>query len=185
MENDIYVRLARKSLESCIREGRKISWEEVKDELLSDEADKAAAEEGLTGRRAGAFVSIHELGMLRGCIGTIGPVYGTLAEEIIMNAISASTRDPRFEPIETDELDKLEISVDVLGETEDIASEDELDVKRYGVIVTKGFRRGLLLPNLDGVDTIKQQVSIAKQKAGLRPDEEGCELQRFEVVRHY
>ena len=185
MPNDIYVRLARKSLESCIREGRKISWEEVRDELLSPEADKTAAEEGLTGRRAGAFVSIHEHGMLRGCIGTIGPVCDTLAEEIIMNAISASTRDPRFEPIEEDELKDLEISVDVLGETEDIESEKQLDVKRYGVIVTKGYKRGLLLPNLDGVDTIAYQVAIAKQKAGLRPDEEGCSLQRFEVVRHY
>ncbi len=185
MENDIYVRLARKSLESCIREGRKISWEEVKDELLSPEADKAAAEEGLTGRRAGAFVSIHEHGMLRGCIGTIGPVYPDLAEEIIQNAISASTRDPRFEPIEEEELKDLEISVDVLGETEDIDSEDRLDVKKYGVIVTKGYKRGLLLPNLDGVDTVAYQLAIAKQKAGLRPDEEGCSLQRFEVVRHY
>ena len=185
MENDIYVRLARRSLESCIREGRKISWEEVKDELLAPETDKAAAEEGLTGRRAGAFVSIHEHGMLRGCIGTIGPVYADLAEEIIQNAISASTRDPRFEPIEEDELKDLEISVDVLGETEDIDSEDQLDVKRYGVIVTKGYKRGLLLPNLDGVDTVAYQLAIAKQTAGLRPDEEGCSLQRFEVVRHY
>ena len=185
IHNDIYVRLARKSLEACIREGRRISWEEVREELLSEESDKTAAEEGLRGRRAGAFVSVHELGMLRGCIGTIGPVYATLADEIIENAISASTRDPRFEPIEVSELDKLEISVDVLGDTEDIDSPDRLDVKRYGVIVTKGYKRGLLLPNLDGVDTVKQQLSIAKQKAGLRPDEDGCSLQRFEVVRHY
>ncbi len=185
MENDIYVRLARRSLESCIREGRKISWEEVKDELLSPEEDKKAAEAGLTGRRAGAFVSIHESGMLRGCIGTIGPVYATLADEIIENAISASTRDPRFDAIEAGELDKLEISVDVLGEIEDIDSEEQLDVRKYGVIVTKGYRRGLLLPNLDGVDSIKQQLAIAKQKAGLRADEEDCTLQRFEVVRHY
>ncbi len=185
VHNDIYVRLARRSLESFIREGRKISWEEVRDELLDEEADKKAAEEGLCGRRAGAFVSIHEYGMLRGCIGTIGPVCDSLAKEIIENAISASTRDPRFDPIEAPELDKLEISVDVLGDTEDIDSEEQLDVKRYGVIVTKGYRRGLLLPNLDGVDTIAQQVSIAKQKAGLRADEEGCMLQRFEVVRHY
>ena len=185
MKNDIYVRLARRSLESCIREGRRISWEEVKDELLKDEADKEAAEAGLMGRRAGAFVSIHERGQLRGCIGTIGPVCDTLADEIIENAISASTRDPRFEPIEESELGELEISVDVLGETEDIGSPEQLDVKRYGVIVTKGYKRGLLLPNLDGVDSVAYQLAIAKQKAGLRPDEEGCSLQRFEVVRHY
>ena len=185
IRNDIYVRLARRSLEACIREGRRISWEEVREELLSEESDKKAAESGLRDRRAGAFVSLHIRGGLRGCIGTIGPVYATLADEIIENAISASTKDPRFDPVETKELPDIEISGDVLGETEDIDSEEELDVKRYGVIVTKGFRRGLLLPNLDGVDSISQQVSIAKQKAGLKPDEEGCSLQRFEVVRHY
>ena len=134
--------------------------------------------------RAGAFVSIHENGNLRGCIGTTEPTQPTLAQEIIANAISASTRDPRFPAIAPYELDNLEINVDVLGEPEDIASEDELDVKKYGVIVTKGGRRGLLLPDLEGVDTVEKQVSIAKQKAGLSPNEPGCSLQRFEVVRH-
>ncbi len=93
-------------------------------------------------------------------------------------------KDPRFSPIEQDELDKLTISVDVLGVTEAIDSMDKLDVKRYGVVVTKGYRRGLLLPNLSGVDTVEEQVAIAKQKAGIREEEE-AELERFEVVRHY
>lgn len=93
-------------------------------------------------------------------------------------------KDPRFSPIEQDELDKLTISVDVLGVTETIDSMDKLDVKRYGVVVTKGYRRGLLLPNLSGVDTVEEQVAIAKQKAGIREEEE-AELERFEVVRHY
>lgn len=93
-------------------------------------------------------------------------------------------KDPRFSPIEQDELDKLTISVDVLGGTEAIDSMDKLDVKRYGVVVTKGYRRGLLLPNLSGVDTVEEQVAIAKQKAGIREEEE-AELERFEVVRHY
>ena len=93
-------------------------------------------------------------------------------------------KEPRFSPIEQDELDKLTISVDVLGVTEAIDSMDKLDVKRYGVVVTKGYRRGLLLPNLSGVDTEEEQIDIAKQKAGIREEEE-AELERFEVVRHY
>ncbi|MBR0119928.1 MAG: AmmeMemoRadiSam system protein A, partial [Eubacterium sp.] len=180
-EEDVYVRLARKSLESYIRKGKKIDWYDVKDELGSA-TDKAISE--LEDMRAGAFVSIHKEGKLRGCIGTISATQDCIADEIIENAISASTRDPRFDPIEEDELDALEISVDVLGEAEAIMSPAELDVKRYGVIVTKNRRRGLLLPNLDGVDTVEEQLSIAKQKAGLAPDEEGCFLERFEVVRH-
>ena len=180
-KEDVYVRLARKSLESYIRKGEKIDWYDVKDELGSA-TDKAISE--LEDMRAGAFVSIHKEGKLRGCIGTISATRSCIADEIIENAISASTRDPRFDPIEEDELDALEISVDVLGEAEAIMSPAELDVKRYGVIVTKNRRRGLLLPNLDGVDTVEEQLSIAKQKAGLAPDEEGCFLERFEVVRH-
>ena len=134
--------------------------------------------------QAGAFVSIHKDGKLRGCIGTISAVRDSVAEEIIENAISASTKDPRFDPIEEDELPYLEISVDVLGVAESIKSPNELDVKKYGVIVTKGMRRGLLLPNLEGIDSVEEQLMIAKQKAGLTTDERGCKLQRFEVVRH-
>ena len=168
--SDPCVQLARASLESYIL-SRKII--DVPQDLPED----------LTARRAGAFVSIHEHGQLRGCIGTISPARSNLAEEIIFNAISASTRDPRFPPIRKDELPFLEINVDVLGEPEDIESEDDLDVKRYGVIVTKGLRRGLLLPDLDGVDTVQQQIAIAKQKAGIASYEK-VSLQRFEVVRH-
>jgi AmmeMemoRadiSam system protein A len=135
-------------------------------------------------RRAGTFVSIHEHGALRGCIGTIGPTRASIAEEIIGNAVSASTRDPRFPAITADELPWLEISVDVLGEAEDIDSKDMLDVKRYGVIVTSGLKRGLLLPDLDGVDTVDQQIDIAKQKAGIGRFEK-YKLQRFEVIRHF
>ena len=168
--SDPCVQLARASLESYIL-SRKII--DVPQDLP----------ENLTARRAGAFVSIHEHGQLRGCIGTISPARSNLAEEIIFNAISASTRDPRFPPIRKEELPFLEINVDVLGEPEDIESEDDLDVKRYGVIVTNGLRRGLLLPDLDGVDTVRQQIAIAKQKAGIASFEK-VSLQRFEVVRH-
>ena len=167
---DPYVSRARQSLETYIRTGRKISVPEGLPEEMLD-------------TQAGAFVSIHKFGKLRGCIGTIEGVRDSVAEEIINNAISASTEDPRFSPITEDELKWLEINVDVLGEAEYIYSMDQLDVKRYGVIVSKGYRRGLLLPDLDGVDTPEQQVAIAKQKAGIRPDEE-VKLQRFEVIRH-
>ena len=168
--SDPCVQLARASLESYIL-SRKII--DVPQDLPED----------LTARRAGAFVSIHEHGQLRGCIGTISPARSNLAEEIIFNAISASTRDPRFPPIRKEELPFLEINVDVLGEPEDIESEDDLDVKRYGVIVRNGQRRGLLLPDLDGINTVQQQIAIAKQKAGIAAYEK-VSLQRFEVVRH-
>ena len=139
--------------------------------------------EDLRQRRAGAFVSIKEDGRLRGCIGTIQAVQTCLAEEIIYNAVSACSQDPRFSPIQPKELERLVISVDVLGDAERIDSPEQLDVKRYGVIVTNGTRRGLLLPDLEGVDHVRQQIAIAKQKAGIG-DEEDVELERFEVVRH-
>jgi AmmeMemoRadiSam system protein A/AmmeMemoRadiSam system protein B len=184
---DAYVRLARLSLESYIKNGTPITWESEGITVLDKEVSfekRNEAEKGLTERRAGAFVSIHKNGRLRGCIGTIGPVTDKLADEIIANAISASTRDPRFSAITEDELPYLEINVDVLSEAEPIASRAELDVKRYGVIVTKGYRRGLLLPDLEGVDTVDEQVAIACSKAGISPDEDGISMERFEVVRH-
>ncbi len=167
---DAYVRLAKASLETFILTGQTIS------------SPKELPEE-MTNTRAGAFVSIHKGGQLRGCIGTFLPTRRNLAEEIIYNAISASTKDPRFQPIGAEELPFLEINVDVLSEPEPIDSPDKLDVKRYGVIVTNGRRRGLLLPDLEGVDTVEEQIAIAKQKANIRLDE-SVELQRFEVVRH-
>ena len=169
--SDLYVKLARASVESFVRDGRVLP---VPEDLPGELMD----------RRAGAFVSIHENGRLRGCIGTISAAEDSLAEEIIRNAVSACSRDPRFSPITPDELKYLEISVDVLGEAEPVDSPDRLDVKRYGVIVSRGTRRGLLLPDLDGVDTPEEQIRIAKRKAGIREDE-ACSLERFEVVRHY
>ena len=163
----------------------RLAWLSLESRLLRHQT--AAVPEGLPDEllhtRAGAFVSIHKLGRLRGCIGTSAPTQRCLAEEIIRNAVSAAVSDPRFDPIRPEELPLLEISVDVLGEPEPVASEDELDPKRYGVIVTRGRRRGLLLPDLDGVDTVARQVAIARQKAGIGPNEP-VELQRFRVVRH-
>ena len=135
-------------------------------------------------RRAGTFVSLHKGGQLRGCIGTIAATTGSVAEEILQNAVSACSRDPRFPPVAPDELSRLEISVDVLGDLEPVDSPDQLDVKRYGVVVSHGMKRGLLLPNLDGVDTVEDQIDIARRKGGIGSSEP-YRLERFEVVRHY
>ena len=168
---DEYVRLARSTVSTWVREGKRPTLpDDLPEEMLQ--------------RRAGVFVSLHKDGRLRGCIGTIHAAKESIAEEIVENGISAAVKDPRFSPVRPEELDALEISVDVLGETEKIRSKDELDVKRYGVIVSKGFRRGLLLPNLEGVDTVEEQVAIALRKAGLSEREKHYEMERFEVIRH-
>jgi AmmeMemoRadiSam system protein A len=140
-------------------------------------------EEALT-RRAGTFVSLKKFGQLRGCIGTISATEENIAKEIIQNAISAAVRDPRFPPVTSSELKDLVYSVDILGETEDIDSPEELDVKKYGVIVSSGYKKGLLLPNLEGIDSVDEQIWIAMQKAGIRKGER-IRLQRFEVVRYH
>ncbi len=170
-EESPYVRLARETVERYVDEGKRLSVPEY------------LPEEALT-RRAGTFVSLKKFGQLRGCIGTISPAEANISEEIIHNAISASTRDPRFPPVSPSELKDLDYSVDILGETEDIDSPEELDVKKYGVIVSSGYRRGLLLPNLEGIDDVEDQISIAMQKAGIRKGER-IRLQRFEVVRYH
>ena len=170
-KSDAYVRLARTSVEAWVRRRERIPVpEELPEEMLT--------------RRAGTFVSIHRNGKLRGCIGTIAATRGNIAEEIIANGVSACSRDPRFSPVTEDELASLEITVDVLGDLEPVDSPDELDVKRYGVVVSRGGKRGLLLPNLDGVDTVEEQIRIARQKGGIR-ESEPYRLERFEVVRHY
>ena len=170
-KSDAWVKLARESVEYFVKNGDLMP---LPDDLPSE----------LLNVRAGAFVSIHKFGALRGCIGTIASTQKNLALEIIHNAVSAVSKDPRFEPVRVDELKYLDINVDVLGEAEKISSPDQLDVKKYGVIVQSGYKRGLLLPDLDGVDTIEQQISIARRKGGIAAGED-VELFRFEVVRHY
>lgn len=167
---DPYVRLARLSLETYVKTGRFADL-------------PCGLPEEITQKAAGAFVSLKKDGRLRGCIGTIEPTQPSLAKEILYNAVSAGLRDPRFAPVTEDELSQLVYSVDVLGEPEPIDSAGQLDVKRYGVIVEKGRRRGLLLPDLTGVDTPEKQIEIARQKANIAPDEP-VSLWRFEVVRH-
>ena len=160
--------LARQTVESYIREGKRPEPEELTPEMEE---------------KAGVFVSIHKSGDLRGCIGTFDPATNNVAEEIILNAISSATRDPRFLPISPDELEDLDYSVDVLTAPEPVQSEAQLDPKKYGVIVESGYNRGSLLPDLEGVDSPEQQIDICRQKADIAPDEP-VKLYRFEVKRY-
>jgi len=165
------VQLAKDTIENYVRHGKTVQPPKER----TPEMEK----------QAGTFVSIHKHGMLRGCIGTIEPTQANVAQEVIENAISAATQDPRFPPVVPEELADLDIKVDVLGEPEPVGGLEELDPRRYGVIVksARDWRRGLLLPDLEGVDTVEYQVDIARRKAGIWPDEP-IELYRFEVVRY-
>ena len=162
------VRLAKETVESCVKRGKSPPPGKLTPEMR---------------RRAGVFVSIHKLGALRGCIGTIEPQRENLAQEIITNAVSTATRDPRFPPIAPGELKDLDYSVDVLTEPESVKDKSRLDPKKYGAIVESGFKRGLLLPDLEGVDTVDFQLDVCRQKAGIAPDE-SVKLYRFEVRRY-
>ena len=166
---DAYVRLARRTIEDFVRTGE---IPELPDDLPEEMKSSA-----------GVFVSLKIAGKLRGCIGTISAEKENIAQEIVNNALSACIDDPRFAPVRVDELERITYSVDVLGKTERIDSAEQLDAKRYGVIVTSGYHKGLLLPNLEGVDTVEEQLKIAKRKAGI-PEYERCRMERFEVVRH-
>jgi MEMO1 family protein len=133
-------------------------------------------------RRAACFVTLKKHGRLRGCIGTLEPAESSLGREIERNAYSSAMRDPRFPPVSADEVDALTCSVDVLGPSEPCSLAD-LDPLVWGVIVESGFRRGVLLPALEGVDTVDQQVGIALQKAGIASDQ-GFDVRRFRVTRY-
>lgn len=163
------VQLARDTVESYVKEGK---IPQPPSELTPEMTE-----------RAGVFVSLKKGGALRGCIGTFEPTRGNVAEEVMANAISSATRDPRFMPVGPEELADLDYSVDVLSPPEPVESEADLDPKKYGVIVESGWRRGLLLPNLEGVDTVEQQLDITRVKAGIGPTEP-VKLYRFEVKRY-
>lgn len=167
---DEYILMARKTLEHYVKHN----------EILDIPSHLP---EKMLQNQAGVFVSIKKTGKLRGCIGTFRPTTDSIAQEIINNAISAGTRDPRFYPVEENELKDLVYSVDVLTEPEPVDTIDQLDAKKYGVIVRKGRRSGLLLPDLEGVNTPEEQIRIALSKAGISPAE-GYTIERFEVIRH-
>ena len=168
---DWYVRLAKASLEKFIKTGREL-----------DEKEKSEFPDFLKNEKAGVFVCIKKDGMLRGCIGTILPAYEHTLTETCELAISAGTDDPRFPAVTADELPKLKYTVDVMG-TPEPATRSELDEKRYGVIVTAGRRRGLLLPDLEGVDSVEEQLDISCRKGGIDPSED-YSIERFMVERH-
>lgn len=162
------VRLAKKTVDAYVRKGEVFQPKRLTAEMKE---------------QSGVFVSIHKLGELRGCIGTFEPQHDNVAEEIVANAISSAARDPRFLPVTKKELKNLDYSIDVLSKPERVESQKQLDPKRYGVIVEAGWRKGLLLPDLEGVNTVDEQVEICRLKAGIEPDEE-VELYRFEVKRY-
>jgi AmmeMemoRadiSam system protein A len=164
--------LARRAIEAYVRES-----------VILDPGPELGPE---LERQAGTFVSLHDgRGYLRGCIGTFMPAQPNIALEVIHNAISAATRDPRFPPLRARELADLDVKVDVLTTPEPVSGPQDLDARRYGVIVqaAQGWRRGLLLPDLEGIDTVEEQIRICRLKAGIG-DHEAIELQRFEVERH-
>jgi AmmeMemoRadiSam system protein A len=173
-ESHPLVVLARKTIETFLRENRRI---EPPRELAPEMQ-----------RRAGAFVTLHRHGQLRGCIGTIQPTCSNVAEEVIENAIAAATRDPRFPPMRADELADLDVKVDVLGEAEPVESLEELDPRRYGLIVesqSQPWKRGLLLPDLEGIDTAEKQLYWTRyHKARITDPDEPIKMYRFEVKRY-
>jgi hypothetical protein len=173
-ESHPLVDLARRAIESFVRDGRTISAPDT----LTPEMR----------RRAGTFVTIRRGGQLRGCIGTIEPTSDNVADEVIRNAIAAATRDPRFSPVRPSALADLEIKVDVLGEQEPVHSLDELDPKRYGLVVQsvdQPWKRGLLLPDLEGIDTVEKQVYWTRyHKARITDPDEPVQMFRFEVTRY-
>jgi AmmeMemoRadiSam system protein A len=176
-KEDTYVKLARKAIEEKVSTNKRLSWQKFKKEIENESIKE------LEQKQSGAFVTINSNGLLRGCIGTTSSTKSNLAEEIISNAISAATRDPRFSPISKEELKELNVKVDVLGDLEYIESKDMLDVKKYGVVVEKDNKRGLLLPDLEGINTVDEQIHIAKQKANIKQSEK-YKLYRFKVIRH-
>ncbi len=165
------VQLAKKAIEEYVNNKETIS---PPPELTEEMREKS-----------GVFVSLKKHGQLRGCIGTFLPSTNNVAKETIRNAISAATEDPRFHKVKQGELEEMTYSVDVLSPPVGVNDISELDPQKYGVIVVKGFRKGLLLPNLEGVDTVKEQLRITKLKAGIDPDDHEIEIYKFDVRRFF
>ncbi len=161
--------LARQTIEEYIKTGKTIS---IPKELTPEMA-----------ACAGVFVSLKKEGNLRGCIGTVEPAQDTVAEEVINNAIAAAVQDPRFHAVQEDELAGLEYSVDVLSALEKIRDVRDLDPTKYGIVIRQEMKRGLLLPDLEGVNTVEEQLRIAKMKARIWTDED-IEIFRFTVTRY-
>ncbi len=176
--SNLYAKLALRAIEEKINSGSTLLFDEYKKEVEDHEWI-----EEVEGLQAGAFVSIYKDNELRGCIGTVEPLEKNVGEEIIKNAVEAAFFDPRFVPIEKEELEQLSISVDILKEKEPVESIEDLDPEKYGIVVEHEGKRGLLLPDLEGVDTPDKQLDIAAKKAGIMEGEKMA-VYRFEVLRY-
>lgn len=165
-----YVELAKKAVEEYVRNKKVL-------DVPADIPEEMR-------RRAGVFICLKKHGQLRGCIGTYQPCCSNLYEEIVRNALSASAEDPRFSMVVAEELKDITYTVDVLSEPKHVKNNSELDPKKYGVIVAKLRKRGLLLPDLEGVDTVEEQLRIVKTKAGILPDDDDVEIYKFTVDRY-
>lgn len=165
-----YVQLARQALEEYVKKGRKL----VPPEVLPPEM----------GHKAGVFVCFKIKGELRGCIGTFVPTTENIYEEIVRNSVATASEDPRFLPVQEYELENISITIDVLSMPEKVTGISELDPKKYGVIVAKGHCRGLLLPDLEGVSTVEEQLRITKMKAGIDPADDNVDIFKFTVERY-
>lgn len=170
-QEDQYIRLARMAIEQYTKTKQRLAIPEF------------AQTPDLLGKSRGVFVSIKDRGGLRGCMGITAGIEINLASDIISNAIKACSEDPRFPVVEEEELEHLIISVDILSPAESVSDPSELNPKKYGIIVTHDYKRGLLLPNLEGVDSVEEQLRIALNKAGIKPTEK-YEIERFTVDRH-
>ncbi|MFW5961888.1 MAG: AmmeMemoRadiSam system protein A [bacterium] len=168
-EEQFITDLARRAVEEYIISGKEV---EVEEKELPP----------ILKKEAGVFVTLKKNGSLRGCMGTFRPVQKNAAYEIISNAMTAAENDPRFPEVQKEELNEIKISVDILSEPEQVIDKSELDPKKFGILVKGGHQTGLLLPDLDGINTAEKQLDIAKKKAGLREDAE-VEIYRFKVSR--
>ena len=168
-EAELLIKAVRKAIKAIMEKDEEFEIKSIPKSLLE---------------KKGVFVTVYVNNELRGCIGTIEPVHENLAIEIRENGIAAATRDYRFSPVTVDELDEIQVSVDVLGEPEPVESIDELDPEIYGVIVVSGWKKGVLLPAIEGVDSIEEQLRIAKLKAGIYSSEP-YEIYRFTVERYF
>lgn len=165
-----YVEIAKRAVEEYVKDGK----------IISPPKNPAPEMQ----KRAGVFVSLKKYGELRGCIGTFLPCEENIYKEIVKNAVSAAMEDPRFPKVAENELPGIEYSVDVLSEPKKVEDMSDLDPKKYGIIVVKGFRKGLLLPDLEGVNTVEEQLRITKMKAGIAPDDRDIEIYGFTVERY-
>ncbi len=161
--------LARRAVEDYIISGREV-------EINEDELPEILKE------KAGVFVTLKKNNKLRGCMGTFSPVQKNAAYEIVSNAMTAAENDPRFPEVNKEELNDIKISVDILSEPEQVRDQAELNPEKYGILVKGGHQTGLLLPDLEGIETAEEQLNIAKRKAGLKENAE-VEIYRFTVSR--